>query len=60
MAQYFTFKYSALPTVEEVGGKGFSLIYSANKGFPFPMAVVLSTFINIMSGTNNGIVKRKL
>jgi phosphoenolpyruvate synthase/pyruvate phosphate dikinase len=39
----FTFKDSALPTVEEVGGKGFSLIYSANKGFPVPMAVVLST-----------------
>ncbi len=43
MAQYFTFKDSALPTAEQVGGKGFSLIYSNNKGFNVPTAVVLST-----------------
>ena len=43
MAQYFTFKDSSLPTVEQVGGKGLSLLYSKNKGFNVPTAVVLST-----------------
>ena len=43
MAQYFTFKYSSLPTVDQVGGKGLSLIYCEKKGFSVPPAVVLST-----------------
>jgi len=43
MAQYYTFKDSALPTLEQVGGKGLSLIYSSKKGFNVPSAVALST-----------------
>jgi pyruvate,water dikinase len=43
MAQFFTLKASPLPTVEQVGGKALSLIYSANKGFPVPGAAVLPT-----------------
>jgi pyruvate,water dikinase len=43
MTQYFTFKESALPTIEQVGGKGLSLIYSDKKGFTVPPALVLST-----------------
>jgi pyruvate,water dikinase len=43
MTQYFAFNDSSLPTVEQVGGKGLSLIYSEKKGFRVPSAVVLST-----------------
>jgi len=43
MAQYYTFKDSTLPTVELVGGKGLSLLYSKKKGFNVPTTVVLST-----------------
>ncbi|MBW1803360.1 MAG: PEP/pyruvate-binding domain-containing protein, partial [Deltaproteobacteria bacterium] len=43
MTQYFSFKDSSLPTLEQVGGKGLSLIYSNHKGFNVPTAVVLST-----------------
>ena len=43
MARYFSFKDSAIPTVELVGGKGLSLLYSKNKGFNVPTAVVLPT-----------------
>ncbi len=43
MTQYFSFKDSSLPTLEQVGGKGLSLIYSNKKGFNVPSAVVLST-----------------
>ena len=43
MAHYFTFKDSSLPTVEQAGGKGLSLIYSNKKGFNVPSAVVLPT-----------------
>ena len=43
MARYFTFQDSALPTVEQVGGKGLSLLYSKKKGFNVPTTVVLST-----------------
>jgi len=42
-ARYFSFKDSAIPTVELAGGKGLSLLYSKNKGFNVPTAVVLST-----------------
>lgn len=43
MAQYYTFKDSALPTVELAGGKGLSLLYSKKKGFNVPTTAVLST-----------------
>lgn len=43
MAHYFTFKDSSLPALEQVGGKGLSLIYSNKEGFNVPYAVVLST-----------------
>ena len=43
MKQFFTFTDSSLPTVDQVGGKGLSLIYSEKKGFTVPPAVVLST-----------------
>jgi pyruvate,water dikinase len=43
MAQLFTLKDSSLPTIEQVGGKGFSLIYSDKEGFQVPPAAVLST-----------------
>ena len=43
MTQYFSFKDPSLPTLEQVGGKGLSLIYSNKKGFNVPSAVVLST-----------------
>jgi pyruvate,water dikinase len=43
MAQYFTFKNPSLPTVEQVGGKGLSLIRLANRGYAVPIAAVLST-----------------
>jgi len=43
MAQLFTFKDSSIPTIEQVGGKGLSLIHLANEGFPVPIAAVLST-----------------
>jgi pyruvate,water dikinase len=43
MAQHFTFKDSSLPTVEQVGGKGLSLIYLENRGFTVPINAVLST-----------------
>jgi rifampicin phosphotransferase len=41
MATYFSFDDSALPTVEQVGGKGLSLINSKKLGFRVPNAVVL-------------------
>ena len=43
MAQFFTFQDSSFPTVEQVGGKGLSLIYSEKKGFKVPPTLVLST-----------------
>jgi phosphohistidine swiveling domain-containing protein len=43
MTQLFTFKDSSFPTIEQVGGKGLSLIHLANEGFPVPIAAVLST-----------------
>jgi pyruvate,water dikinase len=43
MTQYFTFKDSFLPPVEQVGGKGLSLLYSKKKDFNVPPTVVLST-----------------
>jgi phosphohistidine swiveling domain-containing protein len=43
VARLFTFKDSSLPTIEQVGGKGLSLIYSDKKGFQVPPAAVLST-----------------
>jgi len=43
MSQYFSFKDSSLPSLEQVGGKGLSLIYSNKKSFNVPSAVVLST-----------------
>ena len=43
MTQLFTFKDPSVPTIEQVGGKGLSLIHLANKGFPVPIAAVLST-----------------
>jgi pyruvate,water dikinase len=43
VTQYFSFKDSSLPTLEQVGGKGLSLIYSNKKGFNVPSAVVLPT-----------------
>ncbi|NIS81014.1 MAG: hypothetical protein GTO14_12585 [Anaerolineales bacterium] len=43
MSQYFVFNDSSTPTVEQVGGKGQSLIHLAKKGFPVPIAAVLST-----------------
>ncbi|NOR89901.1 MAG: hypothetical protein GQ524_06570, partial [Anaerolineales bacterium] len=43
MARYYSFKDSAIPTVELAGGKGLSLLYSKSKGFNVPTAVVLST-----------------
>jgi pyruvate,water dikinase len=43
MTQYFTFKDSFLPLVEQVGGKGLSLLYSKKKDFNVPPTVVLST-----------------
>jgi len=39
MAQYYTFKDSALPTVDLAGGKGLSLLYLKKKGFNVPTAV---------------------
>ena len=43
MGHYFSFKDSTLPTLEQAGGKGLSLIYLNKKGFNVPSAVVLST-----------------
>jgi len=43
MTYYYSFKDSSLPTLEQVGGKGLSLIYSNKKGFNVPSALVLST-----------------
>jgi len=43
MAQYFSFNESTLPTLEQVGGKGLSLLFSNKRGFNVPPAVVLST-----------------
>jgi phosphoenolpyruvate synthase/pyruvate phosphate dikinase len=42
MTHYFSFKVSSLPTLEQVGGKGLSLIYLNKKGFNVPSALVLS------------------
>jgi len=43
MSQFIKLNVPSIPTVEQVGGKALSLIYSAAKGFPVPNAVVLST-----------------
>jgi len=43
MAFHFASKVSKLPTLEQVGAKGLSLIFLSNKGFNIPSAVVLST-----------------
>ncbi len=42
MEGYFTSKDPVLLTVEQVGGKGLSLIFSEKKGFRVPPAAVLS------------------
>jgi len=43
MTKLFSFKDLSLPAIEQVGGKGLSLIYLNKKGFNVPFAVVLST-----------------
>jgi phosphohistidine swiveling domain-containing protein len=43
VAQYFTFKNSSIPSVEQAGGKGLSLFFGDKKGFNVPPAAVLST-----------------
>ena len=43
MAQYFTLTDIPLPSLDQGGGKGLSLIYSNKRGFNVPAAVVLST-----------------
>jgi pyruvate,water dikinase len=43
MGAYFTFPASSLPPLEQVGGKGLSLIFLAAKGFLVPSAAVLPT-----------------
>lgn len=43
MTKYFTFNDESLPTLDQVGGKGLSLIYSKNQGFNVPPAALLST-----------------
>ncbi len=42
MEGYFTSKDPGLPTVEQLGGKGLSLIFSEKKGFKVSPAAVLS------------------
>jgi phosphohistidine swiveling domain-containing protein len=42
MEQLFTCKDDSLPTIEQAGGKGRSLLYLEKKGFRVPHAVVLS------------------
>ena len=42
MTKYFTLGDSTLPTIEQVGGKGLSLIDSKQMGFEVPAAVMLS------------------
>ena len=42
MTQLFTFKDTILPTIEQAGGKGLSLIHMEKKGFNVPSAVVLA------------------
>ena len=42
MTQFSTFKDAILPTIEQAGGKGLSLIHMEKKGFNVPPAVVLS------------------
>jgi len=43
MAQYYTFKDESLPTLDQVGGKGMSLITSKKQGFNVPQAALLAT-----------------
>ena len=43
MALYFSSNESTLPTLEQIGGKGLSLLHSNKKGFNVPFTVVLST-----------------
>ena len=43
MTYFFTFKDESLPTLDQVGGKGLSLITSKKQGFNVPQAVLLST-----------------
>jgi phosphoenolpyruvate synthase/pyruvate phosphate dikinase len=43
MAQYYTFKDESLPTLDQVGGKGLSLITSKKQGFNVPPAALLAT-----------------
>lgn len=43
MSQYFSFKDTSLPTLEQVGGKGQSLVRLADAGFVVPTEMVLST-----------------
>ena len=42
MTQYYTFE-DALPTIEQAGGKGLSLLHLAQQGLNVPPAAVLST-----------------
>ena len=39
----YTLQDDTIPTIEQVGGKGLSLIHSAKKGFNIPPTVVLSS-----------------
>lgn len=43
MGLYFTFKDSPLPMLDQVGGKGHSLLHLEDKGFTVPLAAVLPT-----------------
>ena len=43
MALYFSSNEATLPTLEQIGGKGLSLLHSNKKGFNVPFTVVLST-----------------
>jgi pyruvate,water dikinase len=39
----FTFQTPSTPTIDQIGGKGLSLIHSARSGFNVPSAVIFST-----------------
>jgi pyruvate,water dikinase len=43
MVQYYRSDDPSLPTLEQAGGKGLSLLHLGSKGFPVPPAVVLPT-----------------
>ena len=43
MPHYYTFNETSLPTIDQAGGKGLSLLRSYKNGFHVPLAVILST-----------------